>query len=299
MNSLFFIFALITLAFSQNLGNARPGCTLSFNGTIYGLSSTWYKYTSTDGEWIFNPCDSSVEENDEELDGMPAQAGAYFAQDDIVYNRGYANDAIWNLELVDQVPESLKITMVNPVANQANPACTTQNYYTHVYFFCGDIDAEPSVTMIDETDCEAWFEVITEDACSADLPEVRQRRVFMVMTAPLFVTIACASLLCCCICARRRRQAKILNSNFSNVAFQPIPSAHIPESRVNNVQPMHVPQFARPNHIQVPRTYFFSEQTQPIFQNNGYVIPLEDFQKQNQMASDEQLAREIHNQLNQ
>jgi len=299
MKKFFVIFALITFAISQKIDNgAPPVCTFNFNGTTYSLTSTWYQYQSDfESWWIFNPCDSpnSINiDNGEKIEEM--KAGAYFNQGENSYNRGYANDAVWNMEIAGSIISPIFITMIKENGTEANPACLEGKYETHLYFFCEDTD-EAFVALIGESDCAAYFEIFSNDAC---IESPRHRRVF-ILSVPLLGAIACASFICCCICSRRRRQTKILKSNFSNVAFQPIPSANVASnSKMNNAkaptQPVNTPYFVRPNnYIQVPRTYFFSEPQQP---NQNHVVQLEEFHKENQIANDERLARELQNQLN-
>jgi len=229
------------------------------------------------------------------------KAGAYFNQDGETFNRGYASDAVWTMELVDSVPDSIEVTMINSNAKLANPACENENYYTYINFYCG-FSEENSVNLIDETDCEAYFEVITEEACSVDLTSQVQHRRAYFMSAPIFATFFCA-IMACCICAKRRRQTRILESNFSNVAFQPIPQVNAQstqENRFNNarvanptIQNSH---FTRPNHINVPRTHFFSQQQSVSPIKSNQFVALEEYQ---QILNDERMARDLENELNQ
>lgn len=302
MKAIITFICLALVVFAADTSDKHASCFMSFAGINYVLPPRWMDINvSNFTKWHINPCQThdSLGEGGATFDNQNEDlAGAYFTEEDAQshqvtkYSRGLASTAVWQPIWDDtSVVQGMDIALTNPNGNEANPQCAAGNEYTtRLSYICDGTVHEPQATLTSESDCEASFRILWKHACPVEDKTIYKRShsfvLFMLISSVLF------SFCCCMLALRKRKQAKILNNNFSNVAFQPIPKkSAISTVRVPTQNP-HVPLYnPQQNHIHVPQSYFFTQPVIPM--NNSHCVQLE---KSTQETQDAQLARSLQNQ---
>jgi len=257
----------------------------SNNDVYYGLANFngWINYTTTAGDvWYVNPCpDFSYYSSP-----CPEGSSICLISNGVLSIRGLVNGSVFS----DSVEGSSKGVEIMEATNEP---CTKEaddgNYKTVVEFIC---ESEQDHWTVIVEECVVTLNIHTSNACpliTYDGPGFEDHPVERVVVIPwlfmLLSALAFIACMCCCCCASRRRRCqqakKIQMQQFSNVAFQPIPSTQQSKT-VSSTLPSFNPYVAQPQ-------YFYYYPTQQA-QAQQPIVPLESMSV---ASSDEIMAKEL------
>lgn len=287
--------------------------TQSSSPVVYSLedlaweTNHWMNGTDDNGHtWFWKVCDDGSIDNTPQC---PKNSSVCIqTKNGKSENRGTTSTALWS----DIEGEQSGVEVVFG----SEDVCSfddSEEIKTVIDYVCGT-DATPTVTITSKG-CFTQITVVTVEACAeteytedgeyypgedGDLNEAVETIIitpFLTFGLLLTITVLFTCLCCCCIIRRRRCQKKaIAMRQFSNIAFQPIPSTH---SVINKQQPISNQQIPMPSY----NPYVVPQNGQPQFvyfypgqQQNQ--VPLETFSVQDtQIDSDEKLAKELQSQF--
>lgn len=282
----------------------------SSDGTsVYSLedlaweTNHWMNVTDSNGQtWFWKVCNDATVDN---TPFCPTNSSVCIqTKNGKPENRGTTSTAQWSE--IDENQSGIEVVFGS---DQTCSFDETEEVKTVIDYVCGTGD-KPTISIVAKG-CFAQIMVVTEEACAEsdydddmdgsedgfyyDQDEVETIIItpFLTFGLLLTITVLFTCLCCCCIIRRRRCQKKaIAMRQFSNIAFQPIPSTH---STVNKQQPINQ-QFPSYNPYVVPQ----NGQPQFVYYYPGQQmqVPLETFSNQDtQVDSDEKLAKELQSQF--
>jgi len=277
---------LVALVYAA-AGNYQDDCQyISTDGEVYSLNyfGGWINKTATNGDqWFINPCPSFI------WDTQPCPQDASVcvtSSQGVTSIRGLKNSSL--------ISDAAVGTQGVEVMYSSPDVCSSGvNYKTVIEFVC--VQSDDSWTIVDDNLCTVTHTIQSSDACpishvylDGDMPSsyvvIEAEHAAFQMFFILIALISCCCLMCCC-CLRRRRCQKakaIQMQQFSNVAFQPIPSAQ-QSLKATEMAPSYNPYVAQPQ-------YFYYYPTQ---QEMHEAVPLDT------ISSDEKMAKELQAQFNQ
>jgi len=250
----------------------------------------WLNFTDGDSTWFINPCPQSVEFAVD--DNVCAQIdGATLCKvlgDGKVSVRGQDNSSLWS----DYTSSGVEVMYSSEEACYIDPLnAASSNYKTAIDFVCdvqnemlasASIDNKADQCSLTTITIQTYYAcpVIYEDSAHFEI-ETYDATVSFGFFVPIIAFIVALFVCCCCCCARRRRcrQQRICQQQFSNLAFQPVPSstqATRPAVNGASFNP-YVPQ---------PQYYYYYPTQQTVHQQ----VPLENMPV---ATSDENMARQL------
>jgi len=285
--------SLQTCSYWSSSGNQYRFYGLGYFGVDnYG----WMNATDTKGNvWSFQVCQYyAINSDDVDNSYNPCPTGSSVcvaqSEDGQILNRGSASTAKFN-DLPNEA-EGFEVMFGSSDDDEVK---------TVIDFVCSAEDYVPVITSIQSDDKFTTITVNSTEACQTEIwygddgdyesNTVRIDGGFLFF-ALVFLVGACCSLCCCCCLARRRRVQRnkdIAMKQFSNIAFQPIPSAN--KGNVTGVHQQTVPLPAyNPYLVQQPQfVYYYPHQQQQQVQPP--IVPLQV------VDNDEKLAKELQAQF--
>jgi len=242
----------------------------------YSSNSDWYQFVmlgsdnngwlngtdSTGAVWYFRICDQDY---DNEWTPCPTDSSVCVSSNGQTQNRG----STASVQFSDTpYPETYGFEVIFGAQEDK------QDYKTVIEFVCGWGLPEPVVTFqLDDT--YTTIIVNTTDACPETIDvtnptaEIRVDVGFLFFSLLMLVGLVCSLCCCCCLVRRRRcqRNKDIAMKQFSNVAFQPIPSGRTQATSTTIQQhtvplPAYNPYLIHPQQQQQQFVYYYPSQNQ-------------------------------------
>lgn len=316
---------ILALALLLAVSYADMNCwyTSPSSNAVYSLedlaltANHWMNTTDILGNnWYWKVCD----DGSEDPNPLCGEDSSICMEDSNgIHNRGSTSTAQW----ADIQNDDTGLTVIfsaDDTCNEGEPIKTVINYICSEDYDDIQLNEDGVYITIDNAKtCFVTVNVYTEEACAeSSVPEDGQYdgnnyydgnwdvhhsssyglvfTPFLTFGLLLTITVLFTCLCCCCMIRRRRRcqNKAIAMKQFSNIAFQPIPSTH---STINKAQPtsqfVNIPSYnpyVTQQNQQPQYVYYYPDQQQNV-------VPLENFNQDSQVVSDEQLAKELQSQF--
>jgi len=251
----------------------------------------WINVTDGESTWMINPCPQYIMNSDET--NICAESNGALCKvlpDGKISVRGQDNSSLWS----DYGTVGVEVMYASEEDCYIDPLdiASTSTYKTAIEFVCDSSNFMSAVVSQDEKDKCSLVTITINSylACARDSeilidpidPEVSGEHVTIGIFAPIIAFIVSFFLCCCCCCVRRRRcrQQRICKQQFSNLAFQPVPSTQATRPAAVNGAPFN-PYVPQPQYY-----YYYPTAQQTVHQQ----VPLENVTVD---VSDERVAREL------
>jgi len=299
----------VLLAVAQCFINDFSCTYTATDGSFYYIgkvgqdSNFWLNATADDGTvYYFQVCQGNSED-DTFVPPCPFNSSVCFNTKDTLVNIGTTSTQLWS-----DAPSGSENGVESVFGAEGSCQEGGDSIKTVIDYVC-EYGSETS-TMVVTDQCFTTITVYSEDACPTDgdlvdfdddMDYSDSEEViyipFFSFGALLSMAVVCVCLMCCCCMRRRKCQQRksIAMKQFSNQAFQPIPTNVVKQS-VPMMQPNQVPLPSyNPYVVQQPQQFVYYYPSQ--FQQQQHPIVKLD-QVDQQLVSDEKLAKDLQDQFN-